>query len=240
MVATVGPVDCACVIHGDTYSWTYVERLYNMLNRCLRSGARLHVYTEADRSVPSHMIKHELIDWGITGPKRSWWYKMQLFDSRHHNGSLLYFDLDTVIVKNIDWILDLPPSYFWTLRDFKHLWRPLHEGINSSMMWWHTPSFDHVWKNFAKQDLGNIVKKYSGDQDYLTQAIDSNRRQFIDENRVKSWRWQCKDGGYNFKKRMYQKPNTGTEIAPQTSVLIFHGQPKPHQISDPAVVNHWQ
>jgi hypothetical protein len=28
-----GPVDCACVIHGAGYDFTYVDRLYNMLNR---------------------------------------------------------------------------------------------------------------------------------------------------------------------------------------------------------------
>ena len=100
--APTGPIDCACVIHGDAYSWTYVERLYNMLSRHVTPGIRLHVYTEADRSVPAPMIKHALTDWSISGPRRAWWYKMQLFNTQHHAGPLLYFDLDTVIVRNID------------------------------------------------------------------------------------------------------------------------------------------
>ena len=52
------PIDCACVIHSDVYSWRYVDTLYNMLVRNLSREVRLHVYTEQDRPVPDHMIKH--------------------------------------------------------------------------------------------------------------------------------------------------------------------------------------
>ena len=121
-----GPIDCACVIHGDLYSWKYVDRLYSMLSRNITQGIRLHVYTEERRLVPPPYIKHSLDDWKIGGPKKSWWYKMQLFNTAHHAGPLLYFDLDTVIVKNIDWLVNLPLSYFWAVRDFKYLWKPIN------------------------------------------------------------------------------------------------------------------
>jgi len=235
-----GPIDCACVIHGDVYDWTYVERLYNMLNRNITPGVRLHVYTEPARTVPAHMIKHELTDWGISGPKKSWWYKMQLFDSCHHAGPMLYFDLDTVIVDNIDWIWNLPLQYFWTVRDFKYLWRPTHQGLNSSIMWWDTRTFDSIWKNFRKQDIQTIITRYPGDQDYLSQIIDARVLRFFDTERVKSWRWQCLDGGYDFKQRFYRNPGQGTVITPNNGVLIFHGKPKPDQIKDTAVTAHWR
>ena len=84
-----GVTDCACVIHGTGYEWVYVEKLYNMLSRNLQHGIRFHVYTEASRPVPLHMIKHELTEWpGISGPRRSWWYKMQLFNTAHHAGNI--------------------------------------------------------------------------------------------------------------------------------------------------------
>lgn len=234
------PVDCACVIHGDAYTWTYVERLYNMLSRHISSGIRLHVYTEADRPVPAPMIKHVLTNWGIGGPKRSWWYKMQLFDSAHYAGPLLYFDLDTVIVNNIDWISQLPLRYFWTVQDFKYLWRPAHQGANSSIMWWDTRTFDSIWRNFSRQDLNALIKKYTGDQDYITEAIDNKQIRFFSTDRIKSWRWQCLDGGYNFKQRIYQNPGSGTVLSNDTNVLIFHGKPKPAELLDPVIVQHWR
>jgi hypothetical protein len=235
-----GPIDCACVIHGDAYDWIYVERLYNMLNRHLSPGIRLHVYTEADRPVPSPMIKHELEPWPIAGPKKAWWYKMQMFNAQHHRGALLYFDLDVVITENIDWIWQLPLKYFWAVHDFKHLWRPTHQGLNSSVLWWDTELFHNVWKQFKRQDLDYVVKRYHGDQDYISDAISQDQRRFFDSNKIKSWRWQVSNGGYDFKTRRYLEPGTGTSVENLPSVLIFHGKPKPADVLDPVIVRHWQ
>ena len=237
---TSGPIDCACVIHGNAYSWIYVERLYSMLTRHITPGIRLHVYTEADRPVPTPMIKHQLVDWGICGPKKSWWYKMQLFDANQHSGSLLYFDLDTVITGNLDWIWQTPTEYLWAVRDFKYLWRPTFYGINSSVMWWDTEKYAYIWKKFKQQDLSHTMQSYHGDQDYITNNIDAHDRRFFDTTRVKSWRWQCLDSGYDFRQRRHLTPGTGTQLFPQTSIMVFHGNPKPDQITDQIVVTHWQ
>lgn len=233
------PIDCACVIYGDAYPWTYVENLHNMLNRHISVGARLHVYTEPHRSVPAHMIKHELEDFGTLGPKRAWWHKMQLFNPEFHSGPLLYFDLDTVIVANIDWIWNLPLSHFWTVRDFKYLWKPTHYGINSSIMWWDTRKFEKIWTKFRSQSLNEVMRRYPGDQDYLSAHIADSERRFFDPYRVQSWRWQCKDGGYDFSTRQHLTPGTGTHYVDPTSVLIFHGRPKPDHIRDPVIQKHW-
>lgn len=235
-----GPINCACVIHGNAYSWEYVDRLYNMLSRNLSAGVTLHVYTESERAVPAPYIKHTLTDWGLTGPKRAWWYKIQLFNPEQFRGPLLYFDLDTVIVDNIDWITQLPTQYFWTVRDFKHLWEPTDRTVNSSIMWWHTAQFENVWRHFTSQNLHQIVAQHRGDQDFITDAIIDSKRRFFDQERVKSWRWQCFDGGYNFDKKRHITPGTGTAFLDPTSVLIFHGNPKPADVTDSLIVQHWR
>jgi len=233
-------IDCACVIHGSAYNWTYVDRLYNMLSRHITPGIKLHVYTESDRPVPDYMIKHELIDWKISQPKRAWWYKMQLFDPAHHTGPLLYFDLDTVIVRNIDWIWQQPTAYFWAVRDFKYLWRPASTVINSSVMWWDTARYAYIWHEFLQHNLSNVMHQYHGDQDYISAAIAENQRRMFDIDQIQSWRWQCVDGGYNFSKRRHRTPGSGACVPHSASVLIFHGNPKPDQIQDSIVVNHWK
>jgi hypothetical protein len=211
-----------------------------MLSRHISRGIKLHVYTEADRPVPEPFIKHTLIDWGIGGPKQSWWYKMQLFNSEHHKGPLLYFDLDTVIVDNIDWVWHQPLNYFWTVQDFKYLWRPEDCGVNSSIMWWNTEKFDYVWQEFIKKDLTQIRLQWRGDQDYITDAIPSPICRFFNSEQVKSWRWECLDNGYDFKHRIYKSPKSGTILTKNTSILVFHGSPKPDQITDPVVAQHWR
>jgi len=230
-------INCACVIHGNTYNWQYVDRLYNMLVRNISSTVHLHVYTEANRTVPPYMIKHELTDWGITGPKKSWWYKMQLFDPRHYQGPMLYLDLDTVIVKNINWIFHNPTRFFWTLKDFQYLYQPTCTNINSSVMWWDTTKYDYVWKEFQRRGITKIMEQYRGDQDFIKDVLPVNQRRYLE--RVHSWRWQCWNGGYDFQRRTWRNPGAGTNIQ-NTDILVFHGNPKPADVQDPVILEHWR
>ena len=235
-------IDCACVIHGTGYDWIYVEKLYNMLSRNLQAGIRFHVYTEAARSVPPHMIKHLLTEWpGIGGPRRSWWYKMQLFNSEHHHGNLLYFDLDCVITADLQWLVDLDTHHFWTIRDFRYLQRPTHSGMNSSVMWWNTDRYHHVWQKFCEQDINQTVRKYPGDQDYLYSVLPPTEIRYFDQKYLQSWRWQVADGGYDFASRRPKQPGTDPVLDPSTSIVVFHGQPKPHECSTNLLVQRfWQ
>jgi hypothetical protein len=74
----------------------------------------------------------------------------------------------------------------------------------------------------------------------VSALIPVENRRFFNTDWVKSWRWQCFDGGFNFLKRKYLTPGTGTLVDNNTSILVFHGTPKPHEIADPVILNHWQ
>jgi hypothetical protein len=230
----------ACVIHGNMYDWRYVENLYNMLQVNTRHEVKFHVFTEPSRPVPAPMIKHDLINWpGISGPKKAWWYKMQMFDPAHVPGNLLYMDLDVVITGSIDWIWGLSPHHFWAVRDFRHLWRPSWTGLNSSIMYWDTERWKRIWASFQTRNILDTARQFHGDQDFLNVAVDFKDRRFFDSDAVQSWRWQIKDGGLDIKTRTYRRPNTGTVLDPKTSVMIFHGSPKPHEITDSVVSGYW-
>jgi hypothetical protein len=187
------------------------------------------------------MIKHCLDPWAeISGPKRAWWYKMQMFDPRHHAGDLLYFDLDVVIVADLSWAVSESTDRFCTLRDFRYLQRKTHVGINSSMMWWNVQRFDYLWNQFCQIPVQQTIARYPGDQDFLTANIALGDVHYYDSDRVRSWRWECHDGGWNFAKRQHLTPGSGTHIPTGTSVMVFHGHPKPHAIADVTVKTHWQ
>lgn len=235
-------IDCACVIHGSAYSWIYVDRLYNMLCRHLGHAVRFHVYTEASRPVPDHMIKHELKEWSkISGPRRSWWYKMQLFNSQHHQGDLLYFDLDTVIVRDISWMVNNPTHKLWTVKDFRYLQNSNSTEMNSSIMWWNVDTFSWVWDKFNSGDVREIIRHYPhGDQEYIGKAVSYKDIRFFDPKRIQSWRWQSSQGGVEFPSRKVRAPGTGTHIDNDVAVLVFHGQPKPHDLlKDVVIQQHW-
>lgn len=233
-------IDCACVIHSTLYNWDYVERLFNMIQRHMPREIRMHVYTEHDRSVPPQYIKHCLEDWqGIGGPKRSWWYKMQLFNPNFHEGPLFYFDLDCVIARDLSWVLSCDPTVLWAIRDFKSLQNANIQTLNSSVMWWDTREFADVWQKFSVENIDAIVKRFPGDQDYLTHTVPYNRRRFFDSCHFESYRWQVLDGGYDFVRRKHKQPGSGAKIADNTSVIVFHGKPKPHDCKDPEIVKLW-
>jgi hypothetical protein len=187
------------------------------------------------------MIKHSLTPWpGIHGRRRAWWYKMQMFDPAHVPGRLIYFDLDTVIVSNLDWMLQLDLDYFWTIHDYKRLWRPTWQGMNSSVMLWHTQKQSQIWRQFASADLDTVVSTYRGDQDYLEVCIDPTVKRYFDQDLIRSWRWEIKDGGFDVKTRTYRRPQAGSVLTPGCSVMVFHGQPKPHEVHDPVLLAHWK
>lgn len=234
-------IDCVCVLHGDKYRWEYVEKLYAMVRRHVPCEVRFHVFTEESRPVSNHMIKHVLTEWpGISGPRKSWWYKMQVFNPRHIAGPVLYLDLDIMIVDNLDWMLALDTQYFWIIRDWKYLWYPGWTGTNSSVMYWDTTKFDKIWSDFCQADINEITKKYRGDQEYITEILDEGDRCFFPDDFLASWRWQVKDGGLDRRKNIYKSPGAGGILHPNNKIVVFHGSPKPHEIDDALVLKFWR
>lgn len=234
-------IDCACVIHGDKYGLEYVDKLYSMLRRHLSTDLALHVWTEASRDIPPHYVKHALTEWpGVRGPRKSWWYKLQMFDPAHGlSDRILYFDLDVVIVNNIDWILHLGRDKFWAVKDFRYLWRSDRQQINSSVMLWNAADWHSIWQDFQARDLAETVKRFPGDQDFLQAVIKHQDLGFFDAQRIKSYRWQIKDGGWNNSLRVHNRPGSGCLIDAETSIVVFHGDPKPAEVTDHAIRAHW-
>ena len=233
-------VDVACVIHGDYYDFSYVEKLRNMVRRNLPKTHDFHVLTEAQRSVPADMVKHDLIPWpDVHGRRAAWWYKLQLFRPDLNLGQVLYFDLDTIIVNDLSWILDLDPKFFWSIQDFKYLWRADYRTMNSSLMYFDSNRYAKIWNRFQDQNLADLRKIYRGDQDYLSQIIRPEDLRFVDNIKVQSWRWQIHDGGIDVRARRSRSPGLGSVIPAATSVIVCHGSPKPHEICDNIVDLYW-
>jgi len=74
----------------------------------------------------------------------------------------------------------------------------------------------------------------------LNSVLSDKTRRFIDAEIIKSWRWQCKDGGLDMKSRIYRSPNAGTVVDHKTAIMIFHGKPKPHEIHDNTIDKYWK
>lgn len=109
--------------------------------------------------------------------------------------------------------------------------------MNSSIMWWNVARYDWVWQQFKDTVKDTLTVEYpGGDQQYLNEKLGVNEIRFFPDERIQSWRWQAHDGGLNFATREARKPGTGTKINDSASVLVFHGQPKPHEMLDDVVI----
>lgn len=233
-------MDCVCLLHGSAYDWIYVENLHRQLAGHIQAPINLHVLTEPDRAVPPGYQRHDLWPWPrATGPRRAWWNKLQLFRPDLFTGPVLYFDLDIVILRDITYMCHVNLDYFWTLRDFRYLWRPNWSGINSSIMVWSGHRYHWIWDRVQAQDIDKIMDQYPGDQDYLSRLIPAAEIQFFEDQRFQSWRWQVWDGGMDLRTRQCREPGRGPQPSPDCDAVIFHGRPKPHQINHPWIQRHW-
>jgi len=209
-----------------------------MLCRHSSDAITLHVLTEPDRSVPAPFVQHTLELWpGVAGPKKSWWYKLQLFDLARFQQPMIYFDLDIVIVDSVDWIWHTDPDLFWAVKDFWYLWNPGRVRINSSVMRWDPAKFYWIWEDFQK-NRNRIIAGYRGDQDYLDAVIPRRHLSFFDTDLVQSWRWQVQDGGWDFQKKRALSPGN-TVMPDNANILVFHGTPKPHELWDNSVITQY-
>jgi hypothetical protein len=93
--------------------------------------------------------------------------------------------------------------------------------------------FDELLTHFTQQRSSSLSP------DKETQ-LSIKKRRFFPDRQALSWRWQAHDGGINPVNRLPLSPGLGTQFEPETSLLIFHGQPKPDQVADPVIKNHWR
>ena len=105
-----------CLKYGTKYSAEYVNKLYNGVKRNLTIPFEFVCYTEDARGIDNG-IRIEPIPLvpGVEG----WWYKPMFFNPKLGlDGTILFFDLDVVVFRNIDNFFTYNPNQFCIIRDF--------------------------------------------------------------------------------------------------------------------------
>jgi len=225
-------VNIVCVYWGSKYKPEYVQNLYNMVERHLTIPFNFICFTD-------HVNLHDLVKGNITFKKfhrhemEGWWNKLQLFsDKSELKGVNLYFDLDVVILKNIDcfatWGDDLT---FGIIRDFgqpKMLY-------NSSIMKWNNANATKlIWdKYFADRPRW---RKVQGDQNVITELMQNQKsilKPFPDDW-SQSYKWLDRT------QTRFHKSKWTFEQDPKAKIAVFHGQPNPHESDQKWVKDNWK
>lgn len=158
-------------------------------------------------------INHNLVDRIIPSIYNypSWWCKLELFrpDVFNTDDRIIYFDLDTAIVDNIDFMADQTEP-FVGLRDFYNMF-----NFASGVMSWVGAAGHHLDKAFERNNKKVMADfKREGDQKFISNNVyEYSFWQDLFPNKIIS-----------FKKDM--KEQNIREIPEETSVICFHGKPK--------------
>lgn len=192
----------ACVLRdGGEYHAGHVQALAERVDRHLTLPHRFVCLTDTlVTGIDVVMLEH---DWP------GWWAKIELFRPGLFDGPVLYLDLDTIPVRNMDEIA--VGHTFTVLRNF---WvEPGHERIGSGLMAWNT-------------DLSAIYEAFRRDPSVRDQYVE--KQAWGDQGFVQQWawkadRWQVKHPG----KVVSYKMHCGEGIPQGAAVVCFHGQPRP-------------
>lgn len=228
-----------CVNVGKKYGKEYTQRLYNMVKRNTTYDFDFYVYTDnVTLYTEKHfnVIEHDNDDFG-------WWCKLHLFkEGTLPRGDYLYFDLDVVIVDNIDVLFD--HCGFGITRDFI---RP-NDGLlpgpeyNSSILKFDNRTTNGIWQHYINnKKLWHDYQKqihFFGDQNIISHYVNS----FPDFLNVfpDEIIWSFKKGVERGKTAGDRSQFFGAQIPPCGKVCVFHGEPSPDKVKDVEwVIKNW-
>jgi len=227
-----------CLKHGTKYDHTYVNKLYNMVQRNCTIQHEFVCLTENTEGLNPN-IKTIPLPKGIAG----WWCKPYMYSKDLPiKGTILYLDLDVVIAGNIDKLLTWQPDKWCTIRDFTRAMRPKWQKYNSSVVRFKTGQLHHVWEEFDK-DKVQIQRRLFGDQDWLYEATRKTPADLYPDSWIQSWKWEVRKNrafatGQKKGERTFQViENVKPRV--ECCICVFHGDPNPHFCKDPWVIENW-
>jgi hypothetical protein len=169
-----------------------------------------------------------------------WWYKPYFFSKDIPlQGTILYFDLDVIVFRNIDNLFTYKPGAFCIIRDFNRSIRKDFDRFNSSVFRLQTGMYDNVWQSFINNTVHH-VQRNRGDQDWMYKNI--RNFTFWPDEWIQSYKWEMRDRrdlSIFQGKRNFVNDNP-PKILNETSVAVFHGEPNPGNANDTWVKDNWK
>lgn len=187
---------------GSIYTPKHVEVLHKQCTQYAPSAEFVCISDTTE--VPGYFpMKH---NW----PK--WWGKIETFSIK---GPVLYIDLDTTIVKNIDNILDVcKNNEFISLKDF---YPGMGRTVASGVMGWNNDMsylYEIFLQNPEKHIADNSTNRWWGDQGFIERHVKNPVFwQDLVPNNIVSWKVHCRKA-----------------IPSSASIIAFHGSPKPWEV----------
>lgn len=213
--------DVVCVLWGNEYSDDYVKILKSMVERNSTVPFNFKAFTDR----PIDGIDTIPLPAGLTG----WWNKIYLFSKRHVytdtlSKRVVYFDLDTVITGNIDFLL----QYDGELMGIENLGinnrfedREKYKNVfQSGVLAWNQEACAYICDVFVDRK-DEILANIRGDGEYMHILFSQLGKkpdllQHLYPGKLKSYKYEVYETG----------------LDDETSIVCFHGTPRPHEAID--------
>jgi hypothetical protein len=170
-----------------------------------------------------------------------WWWKTYIFKAGHFpvTDVNLFFDLDMVIIGNIDKLVTYEQYKFVGLQDASRVFNK-PDKLQSAVMRWRGDIYSNIWTKIEKDP--ELVKKYSGgDQDYIWN-LHKDRILFYPKLWILSYKWEVRNKSeiVRLNNKTVFKDVRDVELDKETVVLAFHGTPEMEDVQDKIIVENWQ
>ena len=224
-----------CLKHGNKYDHRYVNNLHSMVSRHLTVDYEFVCLTEDPNGLNKNI---RVIPLDTKGDISGWWYKPTIFNpSLGLEGTILFLDLDVIIFNNIDMLFSYEPDKFCIIDDF-YAKRKKSHGMNSSCFRFIGGSNSNVYYEFVKNSQ-DIMRTMHGDQDWMQKVITENYS-YWPHSWIKSYKWEMHREADITKRGDRYIVNGEPIIDKDSSIAVFHGNPKPDQIDHKWCIENWR
>ena len=241
-----------CYRWGAKYVSEDVNILRAMVERNLSAPHVFHCVTDDPSGLDSRIVAHALPDLGVQGI----WRKLMTFQPGFlglDGGVVLSLDLDVVIVRSLDFVLERPEADFRIGRN----WAP--DGRASGCLYrLRVGSLPQLWTRFIAEP-GRMIERFhtknrgTGEQAWLDHNIAAF--DFFPDGKIVSFKEHCNAKGTP----LLRSRRLGVDLGPipigkaapppGAAVVSFHGEPLPRDFvrrppgawkRAPFVREHWR
>lgn len=219
-------INVVCVKSGTLYNHEYVNKLYSMVKRNLTIEFDFYCITDNPSNIRTEV---NCISCPIPWLKDQWYKESMFVPGTIPERMTLYFDLDVVIVDNIDCLIPKDDTTWAMALNYQKI-----NGIKTFLggIWAFNPKYWYSFFDFFKSKLDkNLLKmKRAQEQPLLSKYHLMNQYKNI-QIYPNKWIWSFKFGYLRDEiipenRYLYRgyKPHDGGLICD------FHGWPNPHEV----------
>ncbi len=207
-----------CILKsGGVYQPHHVETLRTMVERHLPTNHQFVCLSDVEPSAFTSKV------WVLPLVKNwpGWWSKIEMFNDETYampGDRILYFDLDTIILGSLKEIAERKERFIIMGDVYRRPPRACAIQFQSSMMMWNARELTAIYAQFGRGNPLAIMQRYKviGDQGWI---------QSITQNSAALWEKVLPGQVVSYKRDCQPLPPAGTRV------VIFHGHPKPWQVS---------